>query len=176
MLYGFDLWSMQVAQSRTSGFLDTVGEFFSTIGGIRLTVAGLIIMLAAVFFSGRRILAIRVLIAFLAASAIEIAMKFWVPVTPLPDEFSRSDGYAPFVAVAYPYPYPSGHMLRTTILLGVIFVLWKNRVGRVLLALVLVGMSLSRVYMGVHWVSDVIGGVLLGVAGLAWAFRRKKGN
>lgn len=176
LLYGFDLWSMRVAQSRTSGFLDTVGEFFSTIGGIRLTVAGLILILAAVFFSGRQVLAIRVLIAFLAASAIEIAMKFWVPVTPLPDEFSRSDGYAPFVAVAYPYPYPSGHMLRTTILLGVIFILWKNRLGRVLLALILVGMSLSRVYMGVHWASDVIGGVLLGIAGLAWAFRREKGS
>ncbi|MGB3682028.1 MAG: phosphatase PAP2 family protein [Rubrobacteraceae bacterium] len=176
LLYGFDLWLMRVAQARTSGFLDTVGGLFSTAGGIKFTVATLIIMLAVMSLGGRLVLAVRILIAFLAASAIEVAMKFWVPVTPLPDEFSRSAGYDPLVPVAYPYPYPSGHMLRTTILLGVIFVLWKNRAARALILLALIGMSLSRVYMGVHWASDVIGGILLGVAGLAWAFGYRKGG
>lgn len=103
-------------------------------------------------------------------------MKLWLPQTPLPNTFSRSDGHEPLVAIDYSYPYPSGHMLRTTILLGAIFLLWRNRTGRILLAVILAVMALTRVYMGVHWTSDVIGGVLLGIVGLAWAFRRRKGE
>ncbi len=176
LLYGFDLWAFRMAQSRTSGLLDAVGEFFSTAGGIELTAVVLLVLLAAVFFSGRRTLAGRVLIAFLATSAVEIAMKLWLPQVPLPDTFSRSEGHTPIVGIEYPYPYPSGHMLRATILLGTIFVLWKNRIGRGLLSIILIGMVLSRVYMGVHWASDVIGGALLGVVGLAWIFRHRKGG
>ena len=176
LLHGFDLWAFRVAQARTSGLFDAAGEFFSTVGGIELTTVALLLLLTMLFFSGRRVLAGRILIVFLVTSVIEVAMKMWLPQVPLPEVYSRSDGHTPLVAIDYPYPYPSGHMLRATILLGAVFVLWKNRVGRVLLFIALIGMALSRVYMGVHWASDVIGGALLGVAGLAWAFGRRKGG
>ena len=176
LFYGLDLWSLRTAQRHTTKFFDGIGEFFSTLGGIEFTAAALLILLMTLFYLGRRGFAGRVLIAFLATSAIEIAMKLWLPQAPLPETFSRSAGHDPLVAIAYSYPYPSGHMLRTTILLGTIFLLWRNRAGRILLAVILAGMALTRVYMGVHWTSDVVGGVLLGIVGLAWAFRPKKGG
>lgn len=175
LFYGFDLWSLRVAQRWNTAFFDWIGELFSTLGGIEFTSVALLVLLSVLFYLGRRALAGRIFIAFLTTSAIEIAMKLWLPQTPLPNTFSRSDGHDPLVAIDYSYPYPSGHMLRTTILLGAIFLLWRNRTGRILLAVILAVMALTRVYMGVHWTSDVIGGVLLGTVGLAWAFRRRKG-
>lgn len=172
LLYGFDLWALRVSRTRTSELLDGVGEFFSTAGGIELTALALLVLLAALYARGRRTLAGSLLVAFLVTSLVEVAMKLWLPQIPLPEELSRSDGHTPLVNIGYSYPYPSGHMLRSVILLGVVFVLWKNRLSRTLIALALAGMALSRVYMGVHWASDVIGGALLGVAGLAWAFKR----
>ena len=62
---------------------------------------------------------------------------------------------------------------RWTLLAGAIFVVWPNTAARTLLAASLLVMAATRIYLGVHWTSDVVGGVLLGVAGLAWAFREK---
>ena len=176
LLYGFDLWAFRATQGWATKLFDGVGEFFSTLGGIEFTSVALLILLSVLFYVGRRVLAGRILVAFLVTSAIEIAMKLWLPQAPLPDAFSRSDGHDPLVAIEYSYPYPSGHVLRTTILLGTVFLLWKSKPGRILLAVILVAMALTRIYMGVHWASDVVGGVLLGVVGLAWSFRHKKGG
>ncbi len=176
LLHGFDRWALRTTQAWSSEVLDAIGEFFSTVGGIEFTMGALLLLLAAVFFGGRRTLAKRILVAFLITSAVEIVMKLWLPQVPLSDVFSRSAGRTPTAGISLPYPYPSGHMLRATVLLGTTFVLWKNRIGRGLLSIVFVGMALTRVYMGVHWASDVIGGALLGLAGLAWIFRYRKGD
>ena len=127
---GFDLWSFRATQRWNNVFFDWIGELFSKLGGIEFTAMALLVLLSGLFYLGRRMLAGRILIAFLTTSMIEIAMKLWLPQVPLPETFSRSARRDPLVAIDYLHSYPSGHMLRTTILLGVIFLLWKNRSGR----------------------------------------------
>jgi undecaprenyl-diphosphatase len=174
LLYGFDLWALSASQTWTNIAFDRIGGLFSTLGGIEVTVPAFGALVIWLFLTGSRTLAVRLAAAMLVTSLIEVAMKFWLPQVPMPEDAARTTGFSPVLDVPYSYPYPSGHMLRSVLLLGAIFLLWRNRVARVFIVLALVGMALSRVYLGVHWASDVIGGALLGLAGLIWAFDRGK--
>jgi undecaprenyl-diphosphatase len=173
LLHPIDVWVLHVAQSRASETLDTAGTIFSVPGAAEYAGTAMLVLVGGLFLADRRVLAGRLLAAFVASGLLEFAMKLWLPQTPVPEEAARSVDPTPILEVSYPYPYPSGHMLRSVILLGAIFVLWPNRLVRAAILTVLLGVAASRIYLGVHWASDVIGGALLGVAGLAWVFRQE---
>jgi len=63
-------------------------------------------------------------------------------------------------------------MLRIVLLLGVVYMLRPNRLGGVAILLFLAACAAGRVYLGTHWPSDLVGGALLGVAALAWVFKK----
>jgi undecaprenyl-diphosphatase len=173
LLHPIDVWVLHVAQSRASEILDSAGVLFSVPGAAEYAGAAMLVLVASLFLAGQRTLAGRLLAAFVVTGLLELVMKLWLPQVPVPQEAARSTDPSVVLEVDYPYPYPSGHMLRSVILFGAVFLLWPNRLLRSAVLVVLFGVAVGRVYLGVHWASDVIGGALLGVAGLAWVFRRE---
>lgn len=77
------------------------------------------------------------------------------------------------IAIEHGFSFPSGHSMLSTCIYGALAIvlwslikpLWLRIAGVCLLALLILTIGMSRIYLGVHYPSDVLGGILL-----AWAW------
>ena len=152
--------------------MDKIGLVASLVGGVEFIAVAAIALAAGLFVQGQWRLATRLLAAFVVTGLIEIVFKMVVPQAPVPGTALRGPDPT-LLDISTPYPYPSGHMLRSVLLLGVVYLLWPSRVGRIAVVAFLIASAAGRLYLGTHWPSDVLGGALLGIAGLAWTFDKR---
>jgi membrane-associated phospholipid phosphatase len=133
--------------------LTYLGDFYLGV------VVASIYLLYAYFKSGKHL-----------ASAIELAF-FLTIVTALTysfkTAFARQRPNCPGISVydttvISSFSYPSGHVSRAT---GAFIILSKgNRIRESLAAIAIFIVSLSRIVLGVHYLTDVVGGVFLSFA------------
>jgi undecaprenyl-diphosphatase len=160
-----DLQISHAIQRPTSLLLDAIAHAASAIGD---TFPGmLVIVSAAVIFliaQGRPDLALFVAAAA-ALRAIGPTLKT-IAASPRPSDESLA-----VLAEADGFGYPSGHALGAALLYGAIVIVAPEVVSNQVLArgiqffavAMFVLIALSRVRLGVHWPTDVLGGVLIGL-------------
>ena len=105
---------------------------------------------------------LRVLFSLLLAMGLQIVAYFAIKQT-----FSRQRPFAIFKEVScivHPldrYSFPSGHAAAAFVLLGTVGVFYSHMFLPFLLLAILI--AFSRIYVGVHYPSDVLAGALLGI-------------
>ncbi|MCF7824552.1 MAG: phosphatase PAP2 family protein [Candidatus Marinimicrobia bacterium] len=65
------------------------------------------------------------------------------------------------------WSFPSGHSQAAMVLWGWLAWELKEKRGTIVAAILIAGVGFSRIYLGVHYPSDVLGGFLLGLATIA---------
>lgn len=169
---GLDLATTRAFQSVASYPLDVAVNAHTVLGLLNVTLP-LAAILCVVVWRRRGGYAWLAPALVLATGAVELAFKYAVAHPGPPAEFVRAFAYlGPPPEWRPPYSFPSGHMARLTFLSVVAAALFPSRALLVLGAAFVAFSLFARVYIGDHWISDALGGLLLGsgigVAAVAW--------
>jgi membrane-associated phospholipid phosphatase len=187
----FDGLDLQVAQAMHDIWQPSLRPLFQAIaelGGFELTTVLMIGLTYYIWRGGFGSDAL-VFVVLIAAEAFELFYKLNLHHPSPPRSLAQGDGPSIselFSTSGVGNSFPSGHMLRAVIVYGLIaFVIRRLSPSPAVRALAVAGaiaivviLAFDRLYLDVHWESDVVGGLVLGamglLAGTVWLDRPRK--
>lgn len=157
---GLGLEIVRALQAQGTAFLDTLTVILHNLGGD----LGYILVLPIIYWSisryrGRQLLFV-LLIALVGLLAFKEAIASPRPFVQHPDQVTalvEEDGYG----------LPSGHVVLSVVIWGYIASLVRRWWVWLLVVLYVLLIAWSRMYAGVHYPQDVIGGMVIGAGLLA---------
>ena len=148
-------------RARDSGvgvMITWIMQFASAVGG----TAGRFALLAAccvALWRMARARALWLLCTVVGGTLLNLAAK-QIFAAPRPD-------LLPHLDLVHSYSFPSGHAAGNMIFFGALAILGGRRSVYVLMAMAIALIGISRVWLGVHWPSDVLAGWIEGLGWLA---------
>ncbi len=147
---------IQWLQHFSTPTLDSVFRAFSDLGGETFYIAAVPI----VFWCVDKKLGIRLAYVFLFSAWANSGLKEFFATSRPPWTVVRNL----YPESASGYAFPSGHAQSSSVFWSYLAIQSRTRVLSVIAGLIIFLVSLSRVYLGVHWPTDVLGGIALGLA------------
>jgi membrane-associated phospholipid phosphatase len=159
----WDVALLTVIHQSANNNLDHVAVWLTQLGSVRL-VGPFVLTLLPFFIHQKRWRSLAYLaITLLGGCALNVAAKtlwrrarpnLWIENYPIPTDFS----------------FPSGHAMTSSLLVATLVILtWKTRWSPLVIILgtvYVITIGWTRVYLGVHYPSDIVAGWMLA---LAWA-------
>lgn len=162
-VFALDTWATPFLHGIASPGMDTLMNGATDLGTSLVIVPIFVIVVAWLIRQRRFGLALYLGIALGGSFVLQGAMKLF---------FARPRPQLPWATVLPDYSFPSGHTMNAVIFYSALaLILWSvfgRRIGLVALAIAAVlafGVGVSRIYLGYHYLTDVVGGIL---AGIAW--------
>lgn len=165
LMASVDVWVAEAVRGVWSPVLTTVMVVVTTGG--QPVVLGAIAVVSGIVFAVRRrwFAAVLLLFGYAGGTLMVVLVKEVIQRARPPDGLVEASGYS------FPSDHATAALLFFTILLILLSVLTRPRSRQVLLiggaATAVLVISLSRVYLDVHWLSDIIGGWLFALAWLS---------
>lgn len=170
----FDFNNTVRLQDHISRRFDGPFSFLSDVGKFEVMSVVLLIISGFLLFKKRLWAVVSAWVLFIGFHLIELYGKYFVNHPPPPHFMLRTETIVnlPQFYVSSDFSYPSGHAGRTTFLSVILiliilshtkFSMWTKILLCGLIVLYDVTMYVSRIYLGEHWSSDVIGGTILGL-------------
>jgi undecaprenyl-diphosphatase len=161
--FALDVYANPFLHAISSPALDLVMNAITTLGSVPFV--GVVFVIASVYLLYRRYRAeaLFLAVAILGSVALNSVLKLFIqrPRPPLP-----------WAHVLPDYSFPSGHSMNSLVFyLAIALIIWaraKPPAGSIAVIaafVIAISVGFSRIYLGYHYLSDVVGGY---AAGLAW--------
>jgi membrane-associated phospholipid phosphatase len=162
-VFALDAWATPFLHGIASPELDALMNGLTDLGTSLIIIPILVVAVAALLWKRRYGLAVFLGVAIGGSVVLQGTMKVF---------FARPRPQLAWTQVLPDGSFPSGHTMNAVIFYGalalILWSIWGRRLGLVTLgaaSLLALGVGVSRIYLGYHYLTDVVGGIL---AGIAW--------